>query len=46
MISVSRQTGVSFGVGEHSTVRSSLEEHARDSGVVVDPADREGHEII
>jgi hypothetical protein len=36
----------SFSAGEHSTVRSSMEEHTRDSGVVVDHADREGHEII
>jgi hypothetical protein len=34
------------GVGEHSTARSSMEEHTWDSGVVVDHADREGHEII
>ncbi len=36
----------SFGVGEDSRVRSSVEEQTRDSGVVVDHADREGHEII
>lgn len=36
----------SFGVGKHSTVRSSLEEDTRDSGVVIDHADREEHEII
>jgi hypothetical protein len=35
-----------FSVGEHSTVRSAVKEHARDSGVAVDHADREGHEII
>jgi hypothetical protein len=36
----------SFGVGEHSTIRSSLEKHTQGSGVLVDHADREGHEII
>lgn len=36
----------SFGVGKHSTVRSSVEEDTRDSGVVIDHADREEHEII
>ena len=46
MISVSETDREFFGVGEHSTVRSSVEEHTRDSGVVVDHADREGHEII
>ena len=35
-----------FSVREHSTVESSVEEHTRDSGGVVDHADREGHEII
>lgn len=46
MISVSRPTGNPVGVRKHSTVRSSVEEDTQDSGVVIDHADREEHEII